>query len=114
MLVHEIIVVQVETNPNPSHVGIEREPTVSTIIKYARAVVEADVSLFSTQHIIARIMEVDPTHDELEGLRLTEVREQLILTGAIALLGTCDGAFDDLTITEDGKVVRAYSLLAAE
>jgi hypothetical protein len=87
---------------------------VSTIIKYARAVVEADVSLFSTQHIIARIMEVDPTHDELEGLRLTEVREQLILTGAIALLGTCDGAFDDLTITEDGKVVRAYSLLAAE
>jgi hypothetical protein len=83
---------------------------MNTLQGYAQAVVEADVALFATQHIIGRLMEVDPNSPELPALRLTEVREHLILNGAIALLGTCDEAFDENTKTEDGKVIRAYSI----
>lgn len=85
---------------------------MTTIQGYAQAVVEADVALFATKHIISRLLEVDPNHGELPALRLTEIREQLILNGAIALLGTCAEAYDENTVTEDGKVVRAYVIAA--
>lgn len=80
---------------------------------YAEAVVEADMNLYISKRLVTRLQEAGIEQDEIDKIKTETVRSQIALDGAIALLGTCEGAYPEGTLTEDGKVIRAYSLLAA-